>query len=139
MAEGTTLERVQAIIVDLLGVDATKVSPEARFREDLEADSLDLVELIMAFEEEFGGGFPTKTLKDHDGRPGGQNTRSPHGQKEFFPSSRHGEPSCNKRRWPVAWPIAEGWLRYGPAVSSVILAGGKVGAWARQKPVDAEQ
>ena len=55
MAEGTTLERVQAIIVDLLGVDATKVSPEARFREDLEADSLDLVELIMAFEEEFGG------------------------------------------------------------------------------------
>ena len=55
MAEGTTLERVQAIIVDLLGVDAAKVIPEARFREDLEADSLDLVELIMAFEEEFGG------------------------------------------------------------------------------------
>ena len=55
MAEGTTLERVQAIIVDLLGVDVAKVTPEARFREDLEADSLDLVELIMAFEEEFGG------------------------------------------------------------------------------------
>ena len=55
MAEGTTLERVQAIIVDLLGVDAAKVLPDARFREDLEADSLDLVELIMAFEEEFGG------------------------------------------------------------------------------------
>lgn len=55
MAEGTTLERVQAIIVDLLGVDAAKVTLEARFREDLEADSLDLVELIMAFEEEFGG------------------------------------------------------------------------------------
>lgn len=51
----TTLERVQAIIVELLGVDASKVVPEARFREDLEADSLDLVELIMAFEEEFGG------------------------------------------------------------------------------------
>ena len=55
MAEGTILERVQKIIVDLLGVDAAKVTPEARFREDLEADSLDLVELIMAFEEEFGG------------------------------------------------------------------------------------
>jgi acyl carrier protein len=55
MAEGTTLERVQKIIVDLLGVDASKVTVEARFREDLEADSLDLVELIMAFEEEFGG------------------------------------------------------------------------------------
>jgi acyl carrier protein len=55
MAEGTALERVQKIIVDLLGVDASKVTFEARFREDLEADSLDLVELIMAFEEEFGG------------------------------------------------------------------------------------
>lgn len=51
----STLERVQDIIVELLGVDASKVVPEARFREDLEADSLDLVELIMAIEEEFGG------------------------------------------------------------------------------------
>ncbi|MBI3764199.1 MAG: acyl carrier protein [Chloroflexi bacterium] len=50
-----TQERVSKIIVDLLGVDAAKVTPEARFREELEADSLDLVELIMAFEEEFGG------------------------------------------------------------------------------------
>ncbi|HAL61453.1 MAG TPA: acyl carrier protein [Chloroflexi bacterium] len=48
-------ERVKAIIVEQLGVDEEKVTPEARFREDLEADSLDLVELIMAFEEEFGG------------------------------------------------------------------------------------
>ena len=51
----TTLERVRDIIVDLLGVEPEKVTLEARFREDLEADSLDLVELIMAFEEEFGG------------------------------------------------------------------------------------
>ena len=49
-----TLERVSKIIVDLLGVEASKVTTEARFREELEADSLDLVELIMAFEEEFG-------------------------------------------------------------------------------------
>ena len=55
MAEQPTLERVRGIVVELLGVDAAKVVPEARFREDLEADSLDLVELIMAFEEEFGG------------------------------------------------------------------------------------
>jgi acyl carrier protein len=55
MAEGTTFDRIKAIIVELLGVDAAKVTPEARFREDLEADSLDLVELIMQFEEEFGG------------------------------------------------------------------------------------
>jgi acyl carrier protein len=48
-------EKVTKIIVDLLGVDESKVVPEARFREDLEADSLDLVELIMAFEDEFGG------------------------------------------------------------------------------------
>lgn len=48
-------EKVKEIIVDLLGVDPAKVVPEARFREDLEADSLDLVELIMKFEEEFGG------------------------------------------------------------------------------------
>lgn len=50
-----TQERVTVIIVDLLGVDAEQVVPAARFREDLEADSLDLVELIMAFEEEFEG------------------------------------------------------------------------------------
>lgn len=49
------LEKVKVIIVEQLGVDEEKVTPEARFREDLEADSLDLVELIMAFEEEFGG------------------------------------------------------------------------------------
>ncbi len=54
MAEDT-FERVKKIIVDQLGADADKVVPNARFREDLEADSLDLVELIMAFEEEFGG------------------------------------------------------------------------------------
>lgn len=50
-----TFSEIKAIIVDLLGVDEAKVSPEARFREELEADSLDLVELIMAFEDKFGG------------------------------------------------------------------------------------
>jgi len=49
-----TYTEVQVIIVDLLGVDESKVTPDARFREDLEADSLDLVELIMAFEDKFG-------------------------------------------------------------------------------------
>ena len=53
-----TQERVTAIIVDLLRVDSDQVVPEARFREDLEADSLDLVELIMAFEEAFDGEIP---------------------------------------------------------------------------------
>jgi len=50
-----TEERVRAIIVDLLGVDEDQVVLDARFREDLEADSLDLVELIMEFEKEFAG------------------------------------------------------------------------------------
>jgi acyl carrier protein len=48
-------EKVKGIIVEQLGVEPEKVTPEARFREDLEADSLDQVELIMAFEDEFGG------------------------------------------------------------------------------------
>lgn len=51
----TTEERVKKIIVDLLGTEEDKVVPSARFREDLEADSLDLVELIMQIEEEFSG------------------------------------------------------------------------------------
>ena len=50
-----TFERIKKITVDLLGVEPDQVTPDARFREDLEADSLDLVELIMALEEEFGG------------------------------------------------------------------------------------
>lgn len=54
MSEGL-FERVRAIIVEQLGVDEDKVTLDARFREDLEADSLDLVEFIMAVEDEFGG------------------------------------------------------------------------------------
>ena len=54
MADGTTYEEIQGIISELLGVDKSKITMEARFREELEADSLDLVELIMAFEEKFG-------------------------------------------------------------------------------------
>ncbi len=46
---------VQAIIVEQLGLDEDKVTMDSRFREDLEADSLDIVELIMAFEDKFGG------------------------------------------------------------------------------------
>jgi acyl carrier protein len=49
-----TFDQVKDIIKDLLGADESKITMEARFREDLEADSLDLVELIMAFEDKFG-------------------------------------------------------------------------------------
>jgi acyl carrier protein len=49
-----TYTELKAIVKDLLGADEAKITMEARFREDLEADSLDLVELIMAFEDKFG-------------------------------------------------------------------------------------
>jgi len=48
-----TFDEVKTIIIELLGVDEAKVKLEARFREELEADSLDLVELIMKFEDVF--------------------------------------------------------------------------------------
>jgi acyl carrier protein len=51
----TVFDRLKKIIVEQLGVEESKVVMEANFREDLKADSLDLVELIMAIEEEFGG------------------------------------------------------------------------------------
>ena len=57
MAENTEA-RVKEIIVNELGVEADKVTPEASFVEDLGADSLDTVELVMAFEEEFGMEIP---------------------------------------------------------------------------------
>ena len=54
----TTAERVKKIVVDHLNVDADKVTDNASFIEDLGADSLDTVELVMAFEEEFGIEIP---------------------------------------------------------------------------------
>lgn len=51
-------QKVKEIIADQLGVEMEKLSPEAKFVEDLGADSLDVVELIMAFEEEFGIEIP---------------------------------------------------------------------------------
>lgn len=49
-----TYNELKTIIKDLLGADESKITMEARFREELDADSLDLVELIMAFEDKFG-------------------------------------------------------------------------------------
>ncbi len=54
MTDGTTYERLKKIIVEQLGVDEEEVTTDASFVEDLNADSLDLVELIMSLEEEFG-------------------------------------------------------------------------------------
>jgi acyl carrier protein len=52
--QGSIEDRVRHIIADQLGVDESQVTPSASFEEDLNADSLDLVELIMSLEEEFG-------------------------------------------------------------------------------------
>jgi acyl carrier protein len=58
MSEKTIEEKVRDIIVEQLGVTAEQVTPNASFIEDLGADSLDTVELVMAFEEEFGVEVP---------------------------------------------------------------------------------
>jgi acyl carrier protein len=58
MAEKTIEQRVKDIIVEQLGVKPDQVTPEAKFIEDLGADSLDTVELVMALEEEFGNEIP---------------------------------------------------------------------------------
>jgi len=59
-------ERVRTIIENQLGVDAADVKPEASFIDDLGADSLDLVELIMAFEDEFKDEVPSLEISDEE-------------------------------------------------------------------------
>ena len=62
----TVLERVTSIVIDKLGVEEEKVIPEASFNETLDADSLDLVELIMALEEEFSTDDLEVSIADED-------------------------------------------------------------------------
>ena len=60
------MERVQEVVAEKLSVDESEVVPGASFTEDLNADSLDLVELIMAFEEEFSTDDVTLEISDED-------------------------------------------------------------------------
>ena len=62
----TIYDRVKEIVVDKLGVDEADVNESASFVENLNADSLDLVELIMAFEEEFSTGDQPLEISDED-------------------------------------------------------------------------
>ena len=62
----TIYDRVKKVVVDRLAVDEAKVVQEASFLDDLNADSLDLVELIMALEEEFSGGSQELKITDED-------------------------------------------------------------------------
>lgn len=57
------LEKLTELIVDQLDVEASAVTPQTSFKEDLEADSLDLFELIMAVEEEYGVEIPSEDLE----------------------------------------------------------------------------
>jgi acyl carrier protein len=66
MALASLMERVQEVVAEKLSVDETEVVPDASFTEDLNADSLDLVELIMAFEEEFSTDDVTLEISDED-------------------------------------------------------------------------
>ena len=58
MSDKTIADRIKDIIVEQLGVNADQIKPEAKFIDDLGADSLDIVELVMALEEEFGTEIP---------------------------------------------------------------------------------
>ena len=60
------LDKVKTIVTEKLSVDESEVVPTASFTEDLNADSLDLVELIMAFEEEFSDDSTTIEISDED-------------------------------------------------------------------------
>ena len=57
-------ERVRDLVVDQLGVSEDQVTPQASFVDDLKADSLDTVELVMAFEEEFGIDIPDEDAEE---------------------------------------------------------------------------
>ena len=62
----SVLERVRNVVVDRLGVDEEAVKPESSFVDDLNADSLDIVELVMALEEEFSEGDEALKIPDED-------------------------------------------------------------------------
>jgi acyl carrier protein len=58
------LERVKEIIEEQLNIEGVEITEETRFKEDLEADSLDLFEMVMAFEEEYGVEIPSEDLEN---------------------------------------------------------------------------
>jgi len=57
------LEKVKEMVAEALGAEVDSITPETTFKEDLGADSLDLFELVMAFEEEYGVEIPTEELE----------------------------------------------------------------------------
>ena len=85
----TVEERVKGLVAERLGVNDDQVTPAASFTEDLNADSLDLVELIMAFEEEFSSSDSALEISDEDA----ENIRTVQNAVDFLKSkgARDGE------------------------------------------------
>src|SRR5713226_9413586 len=87
-------DKVKSIIVEQLGVDEEEVTPDASFVDDLGADSLDTVELVMAFEEEFGIEIPDEDAEKilASRKPSSTSTRTPNPRSNGGPaaSGRHG-------------------------------------------------
>ncbi len=81
-------DKVQNIIVEQLGVEADEVTSTASFTDDLGADSLDIVELVMAFEEEFDIEIPGRREDQHRARGGGL-----HRGPRLELTSRHARPA----------------------------------------------
>ena len=83
------LEKLKEIIADQLNVDADSITAESRFKEDLEADSLDLFELVMALEEEYGVEIPSEDLEKILTVQDRKSTRlnSSHNRESRMPSS----------------------------------------------------
>ncbi|BAY97637.1 acyl carrier protein [Tolypothrix tenuis PCC 7101] len=63
MSQETTFDRVKKVVIDQLGVESDTITPKSTFIDDLGADSLDIVELVMAFEEEFDIEIPDESAE----------------------------------------------------------------------------
>ena len=115
MAEKSIEEKVKDIIVEQLGVNPEQVTPHASFIEDLGADSLDIVELVMAFEEEFAVEVRTKTPKNC--RPSATSSNT---SKKNRPSSSSGFRNVRRSRGQHASTSSRSQI---PKATSIFAAG----------------
>ncbi|MBW4646261.1 MAG: acyl carrier protein [Goleter apudmare HA4340-LM2] len=63
MSQADVFDRVKKVVVEQLGIEAETITPQSKFIDDLNADSLDIVELVMAFEEEFDIEIPDEAAE----------------------------------------------------------------------------
>ena len=94
-------DQVKKIIVEQLGVDEDEVTPDASFVDDLGADSLDTVELVMAFEEEFGIEIPGRGRREDHAREGSHRVHRGPRQEEVVERSAREQASRRHRRRPA--------------------------------------